>query len=203
MVHLGTGDDVVFLGSHLSLGSAGSRTLMEALPGSFHIKGEDPGTDRLNWLVGEFVLEAISDAPGAEAARAYLAHLVFLHVLRYHLSGQDALDVGWLRAVFDARIGPALERIHGDPSHDWSLYELASSVGMSRTAFAVHFKAVAGVPPLTYLTEWRMRVAERRMRESHDKLAEIAQSVGYRSEAAFSTAFKRVIGHSPRRTATL
>jgi len=89
--------------------------------------------------------------------------------------------------------------MHGDPARDWHLPELAKAAAISRTAFATHFKSVAGVAPLAYLTEWRMRVAERQLRESAKPVARIARSVGYTSEAAFSTAFKRVTGHSPRR----
>lgn len=68
---------------------------------------------------------------------------------------------------------------------------------MSRTTFAVHFRTIAGTAPLAYLTEWRMRLAERTLREEATPVAAIARSLGYASESAFSNAFKRVTGSSP------
>lgn len=201
-VEIGTADEVLFLGCHLALGSPGSRELMEALPPSLHIKATDPGTERLNWLIKEFVAEAEIEVPGGESAREQLANLIFLGTLRICLSRPGGPEAGWLRAIFDPRIGPVMSLMHGDPSHEWGLSELAAQAGMSRTAFATHFKAVAGVPPLSYLTLWRMRLAERRLRDGQDMIGTVARSVGYESEAAFSTAFKRVIGHPPRRSRT-
>ncbi len=195
-------DDIVFLGSHLSLGSAGSKVLVDSLPGTIHLKARGDDAGRLHWLIREFVHEACSDLPGSELACSNLCNLLFLHVIRRTIDEGNNLDAGWLRAIFDPRIGPAVRLMHGDPARNWSLPELALFAGMSRTAFATYFKSVAGIPPLTYLTQWRMHVAERRLREDRSLVAEIARAVGYESEAAFSTAFKRVIGRSPKRNLT-
>ncbi|MGO7259096.1 AraC family transcriptional regulator, partial [Rhizobium brockwellii] len=81
-----------------------------------------------------------------------------------HIMSSAPLTVGWLRAFGDDRIAPALRLMHGDPSRSWQLGELATAAGMSRTSFALRFKTVAGVAPLTYLTGWRMRLAERELR---------------------------------------
>jgi AraC-like DNA-binding protein len=88
--------------------------------------------------------------------------------------------------------------MHGDPGRAWHLDELAKASAMSRTTFAFHFRTVAGVAPLTYLTEWRMRLAERALREETTPVAVVARSLGYTSESAFSNAFKRVTGNSPK-----
>jgi AraC-like DNA-binding protein len=104
---------------------------------------------------------------------------------------------GWLRAFGNPRIAPALRLMHGDPARSWHLDELAAACAMSRTTFASHFRASAGVAPLTYLGEWRMRLAERRLRDEDIPVALLAQSLGYSSESAFSHAFKRMSGHSP------
>ena len=104
---------------------------------------------------------------------------------------------GWLRALADPRVAPALRLMHGHPDRAWHLEELARSCAMSRTSFALHFRNVAGVAPLTYLAEWRMRLAERALREEKTPVASVARSLGYTSESAFSNAFKRIIGISP------
>jgi AraC-like DNA-binding protein len=105
---------------------------------------------------------------------------------------------GWLRALGDPRIAPALRLMHDDPARPWQLDELAKACAMSRTTFAFHFKKSAGVAPLTYLAQWRMRLAERTLRERNTPVALIAQSLGYTSESAFSNAFKRMTGQSPK-----
>src|SRR4051794_30079420 len=88
--------------------------------------------------------------------------------------------------------------MHGDPGGPWQLEELAKSSAMSRTTFALRFKTVAGVPPLTYLHDWRMRIAVRVLREEDTPLSTLAVSLGYSSESAFSNAFKRTIGMAPK-----
>lgn len=88
--------------------------------------------------------------------------------------------------------------MHGDTARPWRLDELAQACAMSRTSFAFHFRTVTGVAPLTYLTQWRMRLAERALREGKTPVAQLAESLGYASESAFSHAFKRVTGQSPQ-----
>jgi AraC-like DNA-binding protein len=88
--------------------------------------------------------------------------------------------------------------MHGDPARNWQLDELAKAAGMSRTTFTVHFKTAAGAPPLTYLSNWRMRLATRALREGDTPISVLAQTLGYTSESAFSNAFKRQIGIAPR-----
>jgi AraC-like DNA-binding protein len=92
-----------------------------------------------------------------------------------------------------------LRLMHRDPARAWKLDELAKEVAMSRTSFATRFKSSAGVPPLTYLQSLRMRHAERRLREGTVQVSELALSLGYSSESAFSNAFKRATGLAPKR----
>jgi AraC-like DNA-binding protein len=88
--------------------------------------------------------------------------------------------------------------MHGTPGRGWTLGELAKASAMSRTSFATHFKSVAGVAPLSYLTEWRMLLARRALRDDQHTISQIATSLGYTSESAFSNAFKRATGSAPR-----
>jgi AraC-like DNA-binding protein len=103
-----------------------------------------------------------------------------------------------LRALSDPRLAAALRMMHGEPGRAWGLEELAQASSMSRTAFAVRFRALAGTTPLAYLTAWRMRLAERALREQKASISAIGQALGYSSESAFSNAFKRETGLSPQ-----
>jgi len=105
-------------------------------------------------------------------------------------------------AVGDRQLAPALKLMHSDPGRSWQLGELAKAAAMSRTTFALHFKEVAGIAPLAYLTAWRMRLAERALREERTPTSVLARSLGYTSESAFNNAFKRVTGQPPKRYRT-
>lgn len=201
MVGVGEGNDFRLLGGHIDLGSASSRLLIDNLPPVIHLRSDEAGAGQLQWLVRELVQECITATPGADAASMGLAHLIFLQILRGYLSRERGADIGWLRAACDPKLAPALSLMHGDPTRNWHLPELARAAAMSRTAFATHFKAVAGIAPLSYLAEWRMRLAERKLQDGGQSVASVAESVGYASEAAFSTAFKRIMGRSPRQGA--
>jgi AraC-like DNA-binding protein len=195
---IGDGSGCTWLAGRVALHPANAFLLTEALPSMVHVRAASPLAAPLQWIVQELVAEQSSTLPGASLASAQLAQLFFVKILRAHLAGPNAVPRGWLRAVSDERLVHALRLMHGDPGRNMSLTELAKAAGMSRTRFAVHFKSVAGVAPLTYLTAWRMRLAERALREDDTSIFELAASLGYASESAFSHAFKRVTGESPR-----
>jgi AraC-like DNA-binding protein len=198
MVSLGTGDGLVLLGSHMTISSERGRLFVDSLPPSIHVAARD--AEPLRSLLQQFVDEARVERPGGALACTSLAQLMFLHVLRAYVRDADEVAVGWLRVACDVELAPALRLMHTEPARAWSLPELARACAMSRTRFATYFKEVAGVPPLTYLTQWRMQLARRRLHEDERvTVGAVARAVGYESEAAFSTAFKRVMGHSPRR----
>jgi transcriptional regulator GlxA family with amidase domain len=142
--------------------------------------------------------EMSSDRVGAQLAAREYSQLLFVEVLRAHLSQEEVLPPGRLRALADGRISPALKLMHSAPDRAWHLDELSKSAGMSRTTFAMLFKSVVGVPPLTYLHEWRMCLAQRALRTGVAPMAELAATLGYASESSFSTAFKRSNGIAPR-----
>lgn len=144
-------------------------------------------------------LRKASGLPGAGIAAAQLAQLMFIQVLRFHLTGKGSSASGLFRVLGDLKILPTLRRMHDDPGRPWQLTELAKASGMSRTGFAVYFKAVSGLSPLAYLTEWRMQVARKMLRDDNVSVATLAASLGYASESTFSNAFKRVTGVAPKR----
>jgi AraC-like DNA-binding protein len=195
---LGDGKDFAYLGGHVMLDPTSGRLLADVLPPWIHIQAASPQATAFRWLLDQLVEERAAELPGAQLASAQLAQLLFIQILRAHLKTATVMPAGWLRALADPRVAPALRLMHSDPGRSWHLEELAKACAMSRTTFAFHFRTVAGVAPLTYLTQWRMRLAERTLREQATPVAVVAQSLGYTSESAFSNAFKRVTGRSPR-----
>lgn len=195
---LGDGADFAHIGGHVLLDPASGRLLADVLPPWIHIPSTSPQATAFRWLLQQLVDEHAASLPGTQLASAQLAQLLFIQILRAHLKTSAPMPAGWLRALGDPRIASALRLMHGDPARTWHLDELASACAMSRTTFALHFRTTVGVAPLTYLTEWRMRLAERALREQNSPIAVIAQTFGYASESAFSTAFRRVTGVSPK-----
>jgi len=135
--------------------------------------------------------------PGSEIVANRLAEVLFIQVLRAHIASGPERNKGWLRAVFDPQIGTALSAIHERVNTPWTVESLAEAAGMSRSAFAARFKELLGQTPLEYVTEWRMQKAIQLLQQHDKKLIDIARLVGYESDAAFSKAFKRVVGANP------
>ncbi len=105
--------------------------------------------------------------------------------------------MGWFAGLRDESVGRALQRLHHRPAHAWSLEELAKEVGTSRSVLAERFTHLVGMPPIQYLTQWRIQLAASLLRSTKSSLAEVADRVGYGSEAALSRAFKRWVGVAP------
>jgi AraC-like DNA-binding protein len=194
---LGDGNEFAHVGGHVLLDPIRGGLLADILPPWIHTRAASPQAAIFRWLLDRLIDERDEGQPGAQLASAQLTQLLFIEILRSHLNASSLMPAGWLRALAEPRIAPALRLMHGDPARDWHLEELAEASAMSRTSFAFHFRTVAGVAPLTYLTEWRMRLAERALREERTPVAVVARSLGYGSESAFSNAFKRVKGISP------
>ncbi len=181
------------------LDAPGRDALLSVLPHVLHVPGH--GGRPVEWLdvslrfLGTEIHEA---APGAELAASRIVDLILIHTLRLWLSRRSPLATGWLRALGDPQIGAALGRLHQDAARPWTIEALAREVGMSRSRLAARFKALVGEPPLRYLARHRMSVAGSLLREGRLRVHEIASRLGYDSEAAFSRAFKRHNGKSPR-----
>lgn len=193
--------EVLQIGGHVRLHPDYGALLADVLPPLIHVQGSAVEAQALRWILDQLVHER-EGLPGSGLATMQLGHLLFIQVLRAHLATGGALRAGWLRAATDARLAPALRLIHGEPGRAWRLDQLAKACAMSRTSFALHFKSVAGEAPLSYLTRWRMRLAEHALRRGAAPLATLAETLGYASESAFSHAFKRIVGVSPKRYGT-
>jgi AraC-like DNA-binding protein len=174
------------------------KLIAQLLPKLILIKAEQARSLALHATLQLLASEMSDQAPGAEVVANRLAEVLFIQAIRAHVaSGADCRNPGWLRAIFDSQIGAAVKAIHDKVDHVWTVESLADAAGMSRSAFALRFKQLLGQAPLEYVTEWRMQKAVQLLQERDKKLFEVAKSVGYESDAAFSKAFKRVLGVTP------
>ncbi len=135
--------------------------------------------------------------PGGEAVITRLGDILVIQAIRAWLESDPAAHTGWLGALRDPQIGCAIAHIHRDPARNWTVAALAHELAMSRSAFAARFTELVGEPVMSYVARWRMHVAVAALKEETVTVGQLADRLGYRSEAAFSRAFKRVIGSSP------
>lgn len=197
VAQVGIGDDFFCVSSRFALEGRHAGLLLSLLPPLVHLRdaGDRSG---LRWAMERMMLELRDDRPGAFLVLRHLAHMMLVQALRLHLDGLSGAGVGWLFALTDRQLGAAIGAIHADPAHPWTLSTLARHIGMSRSSFAQRFKDMVGAAPMEYLTRWRMLLAGDRLLSGRESVSSIALSVGYQSESAFSTAFKRVLGCPPR-----
>lgn len=194
---LGHGNDFAMLSGLVRIDADRQALLLSGLPPLIHVNRATAAAAPISWLIAQLVAETQpGERPGQATVISGLAQLLFVQTLRAYLAHAPHDDRGWLKGFGDPRLSVALRCIHGDPARDWSLDALAKEAGMSRTSFAVRFRAMMGVPPLTYLTQWRMQLARRAIRAGVS-IAEAAAAVGYSSESAFRSAFKRVMAVAP------
>ncbi|MET1073370.1 MAG: AraC family transcriptional regulator, partial [Umezawaea sp.] len=190
--------DDVLIGGHVDLNPAGDELLLRALPPVAHVRSSGPSGANLRGSLYRLFDEMAGQRMGSAFAIRQHCQLLLLEVLRAYV-GQADLPAGGVRMLADERLGPALRLMHAEPGRPWGLEELARAASMSRTTFAERFRVVGGMPPLTYLSRWRMLLARRALRDSDVRVGELAVELGYGSESAFSTAFKREVGRSPLR----
>lgn len=159
-----------------------------------------PGPEGPDWIgptLGLMAAEARALRPGGEAVITRLADVLVIQAIRDWIERDPAARTGWLGALRDPQIGDAIARIHRDPARAWTVELLADELAMSRSSFSARFTALVGEPVIAYVTRWRMHVALAALREERVTVGELAARLGYRSEAAFARAFKRVIGQPP------
>ncbi len=175
-----------------------ARNLVELLPAVIQVQASS--SPQMEWLQSTLRLmgtEAAEPRPGGEAVITRLGDILVIQAIRSWIETDPAARTGWLGALQDPQIGRAISLIHRDPARAWTLSMLAGDVAMSRSAFAARFSELVGEPAMRYVTRWRMLLALSSLREEGATVAELADRLGYRSEAAFSRAFKRVLGISP------
>jgi len=172
--------------------------LLENLPRV--IKAGDPQGSDAGWL-GQFirfaVMESAEKRAGGESVLAKLSELMFIEVVRRHLENLPPEQAGWLAGLRDPFVGKVLSLMHAAPANSWTIEELARQVGLSRSALAERFADLVGSPPMQYLAKWRMQIASELLSGGNTNVATIAAEIGYESEAAFSRAFKKMVGVPP------
>jgi AraC-like DNA-binding protein len=170
--------------------------VLHALPPLFVVRPpEGPAAAWIRSSV-EYALAAGSWAPQEDPTATRLSELVLLETLRLHLSTAPAIDTGWLAALADPVLAPAMARLHAAPARRWTVETLARSVAVSRSVLDERFRQVLGRSPIRYLTDWRMHLAEDLL-AGGTSVAAAARRVGYDSEESFSRAFKRTHAVSP------
>jgi len=191
------GGDFFLVGSRFALTGNHAEILLAMLPPIIHIRKKSDQA-ALRWSVERMMEELRERQPGGFLVAQHLAHMMLVQALRLHLAEGSSGGVGWFFALADKQMGAAINAMHENPAQRWTLQELAQRAGMSRSSFALKFKETVGSSPMEYLTRWRMLLAGDRLTNSSDPTSVIALSLGYDSDSAFSTAFKRVMGCSPR-----
>ena len=183
-----------FLGSD----SAHGNPVLATLPSVIRLKTEETGS--AEWIRSTFQYAADEVArgrPGSETVLAKLSELLFVEAVRRHLEGLPADETGWLAGLRDPVVARVLALMHGDIARPWSVDELGRHAGSSRSALAERFGRFIGMAPMQYLAHWRLQVAAQKLKSSSASLAQVAEAIGYESEAAFSRAFKKKFGSAP------
>ena len=202
-VRLGGGGPVTTLVTGaFTFGAAPPNVLLESLPAILHAPAGDPRMSPQLAVAAQLIIaESAAPGPGSSILSARLAEILLIHALRARVAARETGEDHrpGLCALADPAIGPAMRMIHARPAEDWTVERLAREVAMSRSAFAARFTELVGVPPLQYVTQWRMTEAARRLREGEDSVAAVADQVGYANAAAFMKAFTRVHGVGPGR----
>ncbi|MEU4482484.1 AraC family transcriptional regulator [Micromonospora sp. NPDC023966] len=194
----GDGDEVFLIGGAFSFTDRAQALLLDGLPPVIQVAAETPEAAAVRRAVGEIDAELQRNAPGARLVAEHLAIVMLVRILRLHLARDAGHTSGWLAGLTDPTVVAVLRRMHARPAHAWTVAELARAVAVSRSTLAARFKQVIGKGPLEYLTAWRIELAADRIRRGEETNATIAREVGYGSESAFSVAFKRATGLSPR-----
>jgi AraC-like DNA-binding protein len=200
MEYGGGGEETRLVCGVLGFDHVAGEKLVSQLPQIIHMQSDNgrlPG--QLQPLIDLMTEEASALGAGGETVVAHLADIIVIQAIRYWVATAPEAGSGWLGALKDPRIGKALAAIHARPEASWTVDSLARHAGMSRSGFSARFTEINGTSVKQYLTEWRMQLARMKIMQSPVTLADLAEELGYQSEAAFSRAYKRVMGVPPLR----
>ncbi len=196
--HGGNGAPTRLVCGFLGCDSAESNPVILALPPAIRLKAEDGGG--AEWIRSTFqyaAAEVAAGRPGSETVLAKLSELLFVESVRRYAETLPDGQTGWLAGMRDPYVARTLALFHRDVARPWTIEALSREIGLSRSALADRFTRLIGAAPMHYLANWRMQVAAQRLRGSTASLAQIADEIGYESEAAFSRAFKKNFGAAP------
>ena len=175
-----------------------ARDLVRLLPSLICIGASlSPEMEWIQSTLRLMAAEARKLQPGGETIITRLADILVIQAIRAWMAEDALSQPGWLGALQDRQMGRAILLVQRHPERSWTVASLAAEVAMSRSAFAARFKKLVGESPMQYLTRWRMNLALTWLKEEDSSLGELADRLGYQSDAAFSHAFKRFFGTSP------
>jgi AraC-like DNA-binding protein len=198
MRHGGGGARTLMICGFLGCDGAEHNPLLSTLPPALNLSLEPGGA--AEWIRSTFqyaAAEVSAGRPGSETVLAKLSELLFVEAVRRYAETLPEGQTGWLAGLRDPHVARALAVIHRDVARPWTVDELGREAGLSRSALADRFIRLIGVPPMHYVASWRMQVAAQTLRNTSASLAQVAEMVGYESEAAFSRAFKKAVGTAP------
>ncbi|MFY7069137.1 AraC family transcriptional regulator [Nocardiopsis changdeensis] len=190
----------VTLGGSYHTCGARPHPMLSELPRLVHLPARVGARTELGAAVELLGAELDRPRPGGDAIVPSLLEMLLVYILRTYIEeNRSAAARGWLGVMRDPAVYAAVQAVHSDPAHPWTVAGLGERAGLSRAAFAKRFTALAGLSPLAYVTWWRLTTAGRMLQENDDPISAIAARVGYSSQFAFANAFKREFGLSPGR----
>jgi AraC-like DNA-binding protein len=196
----GGGELTKFVCGYLACDPHLCKSFLGGLPPVFKVNiGNDSSGQWLKNSILFSVGQAVGSHAGSEIIVAKLSEALFAETLRRYVDSLPPGHTGWLAGARDPDVGKALALMHRQPSQQWTIAELAAEVGVSRSVLAERFRHFLGVPPMAYLTSWRLQLSAQMLTSTSRGVAQIAGEVGYESEPAFNRAFKREFGAPPAR----
>lgn len=194
----GDGEKTEMICGFIGYAGAEANPLITMLPRLLKFNVEQgPAADWIRSTFQYAAAEVGAGRPGSQTVLAKLSELLFVETVRRYVESLPQSHTGWLAGLREPHLAKALALLHGDIRRPWTVDDLGREVGLSRSALSDRFLRLIGVPPINYLTNWRMQVAAAKVRGTNATLAQVAQDVGYESEAAFSRAFKKAFGMAP------
>jgi len=191
------GDVTTLIAGHFEFDYQPLHPFLKDLPPIIHIRHYVTENQLLIKQVTQLMLEELNnEKPGSSVMLKCLSEIMFINIIRAYLE-QAVPDSGFLSALNDTRISKALKLMQDSPQNDWTLESLASEIGMSRSVFFNRFKKLVHETPLSYLTNWRIRQAQKLLITDNSNISEIAANFGYQSESAFNRIFKSKTGQTP------
>jgi AraC-like DNA-binding protein len=197
----GTDSPVTLRGGRFVFDTANENLLTGLLPSLVHVAADDTSARRVRSLLKMNEKESLQPGPGSEFVIVRLMELILLEILRSDTLRVDRENSGLLAGLANPVTACALSAMHRDVTRDWTVSILARLCGVSRSTLAVRFREIVGMAPIEYLQHWRMALAKDELRRGTRSIGEIAFAIGFQSSSAFSTAFTRAVGCSPKRFA--
>ncbi|MDN3580484.1 AraC family transcriptional regulator [Mucilaginibacter flavus] len=191
------GDGTNLVAGHFEFDYQSLHPFLKDLPSIIHIRQYSTENQLLVKQITQLMFDELhNERPGSSIMLKCLSEIMFVNIIRSYLE-QAPPDSGFLSALNDPRISKSLKLIQDSPQNNWTLESLASEIGMSRSVFFNQFKKLVHETPLSYLTNWRIRRAQKLLMADHGNVSEVAAKVGYQSEAAFNRIFKSKTGYTP------